>query len=241
MSKAEDDAKILFESDMTCCICRNRYVRPIHIHHIDRDNSNDHRDNKAVLCANCHHSEAHTTISFSRNLTPDVVRLFDKDWRKLCASKRSPDPTVPALTEYQREALLEVSLACHAWKNTFMSICGPVEAQPGAEYQDVWDLLIDFIRRESTEAERLDHLLTTVCEFTVNDLKQIMACHGHVLPGQIMTQIIQTNRQLNTEQVAYQVMKGKSMPDGKPYTPNLEGVLGTLTTLARAADNPPAV
>ena len=235
VSNAED-AQILFESDMTCCRCRERGDKPLHIHHIDENHSNDDRDNKAVLCANCHHGQAHGQALFGRRLSPDVLRLYDRSWRDICKRRLNPDPEAPSLTEYQSEALLQVTLVCHAWKNTFMNSCGPVKAQPGAEYQDVWDLLIHFVRRESSEGERLDQLLTTVCDMTVNDLEQIMACHGHVLPGQIMTQIIRTNRQLNTEQVVHRVMKGKSMPDGEPYTPNLEGVLGSLMTLARMAD-----
>ncbi len=49
----ETAAQILFESDRTCCICRQR-KRPIQIHHLDDDPSNNAPENLACLCFDCH-------------------------------------------------------------------------------------------------------------------------------------------------------------------------------------------
>jgi len=46
-------AQILFESDRTCCVCRERR-RPVQIHHLDEDPSNSVSENLCVLCFDCH-------------------------------------------------------------------------------------------------------------------------------------------------------------------------------------------
>lgn len=232
----DEDKQILFESDMTCCVCRIKEGRPVQIHHIDLDHANNHRDNKAVLCLHCHHGLAHTDVQFGRNLDPDMVRLYDANWWGICAAKLNLGSAKLALTEYQAEALLEVSLVCHAWKDTFMNACQPFRSEaPDAKYRDVWDLLIDFMKRETWETEPLDVLLTTTLDNAIDDLKQIMASHGHALPEEIMTLIIRTNRRLGTEQVVHQMMKYGSSHTGQPYTPKPEGVLRAFMELARAA------
>ena len=68
--------QVLFESDQTCCVCRDSNL-PVQIHHIDDDHSNNSRENLAVLCDICH-KRAHTQVPFSRNLTPDLIRLYDR-------------------------------------------------------------------------------------------------------------------------------------------------------------------
>jgi len=45
-------AEVLFASDNTCCVCRERGKR-IQIHHIDESPSNNVFENLAVLCLEC--------------------------------------------------------------------------------------------------------------------------------------------------------------------------------------------
>ncbi len=72
--------KILFESRMTCCVCRDRR-QGIIVHHIhEYSDSHSHaEDNLVVLCLN-HHGEAHTKRELQLNLTPERLREFKKQW-----------------------------------------------------------------------------------------------------------------------------------------------------------------
>ena len=46
-------AELLFASDHTCCVCRDR-GRAVQIHHIDEDPANNTEENLSVLCLLCH-------------------------------------------------------------------------------------------------------------------------------------------------------------------------------------------
>jgi hypothetical protein len=74
--------KVLFESRMTCCICRDNSLGII-IHHIDEysDSRSHAEDNLVVLCLN-HHGEAHTKRELQLNLTPERLRGIKKQWLK---------------------------------------------------------------------------------------------------------------------------------------------------------------
>lgn len=70
--------KILYESARTCCVCR-RSERPVQIHHLDKDNTNNAEQNLAALCSECH-GEAHTKRELSQNLTESRIREFKAQW-----------------------------------------------------------------------------------------------------------------------------------------------------------------
>ena len=73
--------KVLYESRMTCCVCRDR-SQGIIVHHIKEfsDTRSHDENNLVVLCLN-HHGEAHTTRALQLNLTPN--RLIDLKQRWL--------------------------------------------------------------------------------------------------------------------------------------------------------------
>lgn len=72
--------KVLYESGMTCCICRDKNQGVI-VHHIEEYSvSRSHaEDNLVVLCL-YHHGEAHTKREFQQNLTPERLRDFKQRW-----------------------------------------------------------------------------------------------------------------------------------------------------------------
>ena len=150
-TKTED--QILFESDRTCCICRDK-TRPVQIHHLDGDHSNNTRTNLVVLCDPCH-KLAHTDIPFSRNLTPEQVRLYDASWRSICASRLSPEQRPDEVDEYRQEAVLELSLCCHAWKNVYMTLQLQSPAGMRAPSGDIWDFLIESGQHEERYCQKL--------------------------------------------------------------------------------------
>ena len=77
--------KVLFESDRTCCVCRDKN-RPPQIHHIDGNHSNNDRVNLTVLCQLCH-TLTHSTIPFTQPIRPGQVRMYDQSWRAICTAK----------------------------------------------------------------------------------------------------------------------------------------------------------
>ena len=132
--------QVLFESDRTCCVCRFP-DRPVQIHHIDGNHDNNERSNLAVVCDICH-KEAHTKVPFSQNLNPELVRLYDKSWRSICATRLLPGSDARELDEYRQEILLEIAIVCHHWKNGYMALYPGNFKGISGNFKDVWDMLI---------------------------------------------------------------------------------------------------
>ena len=84
---AATQAKVQFESDRTCCVCRVP-GKSIQIHHIDENNRNHDVTNLAVLCRDCH-DQTMMKGTFNRRLDSDVVTLFRDDWLRIVAQKRA--------------------------------------------------------------------------------------------------------------------------------------------------------
>ncbi|WP_227985633.1 HNH endonuclease signature motif containing protein, partial [Nocardia spumae] len=74
------------ESDRTCCVCRNK--KPVQIHHIDDNPSNNDFGNLAVLCFDCHR-ETQIQGGFDRKLDSDQVALYRRHWLERVRAYRS--------------------------------------------------------------------------------------------------------------------------------------------------------
>lgn len=79
-------AKILFKSDRTCVVCRIK-SKPIQIHHVDGNNSNDDINNLAVLCLDCH-NETQIKGGFHRKLDDEQIILYRDDWYSIVSRDR---------------------------------------------------------------------------------------------------------------------------------------------------------
>ena len=77
---------LMFRSDRTCCVCRER-GKPTQIHHIDEDPSNNDPDNIAVLCFHCH-DETQISGGFGRKLDSAQVKYFRDDWHRRVDARR---------------------------------------------------------------------------------------------------------------------------------------------------------
>ena len=80
-------ALVLFESDHTCCKC-NSAGRPVQIHHIDEDPSNNEQGNLAVLCLLCH-NQTMVKGGFGRRLDATLVVKYREEWIKRVSTRRS--------------------------------------------------------------------------------------------------------------------------------------------------------
>lgn len=82
-------ARVLFESDRTCCICRDR-SRFIQIHHLDGNPNNNVDGNLAVLCFDCHR-DTQIRGGFDRKIDAAQITLYKKDWLIRVAERRDKD------------------------------------------------------------------------------------------------------------------------------------------------------
>lgn len=73
-------AEVLFASDRTCCVCQEK-GKPVQIHHIDENPSNNVVENLAVLCFDCH-DKTQIRGGFGRQLTASVVTKYRNEWLK---------------------------------------------------------------------------------------------------------------------------------------------------------------
>jgi hypothetical protein len=78
-------AQILFLSDRICCVCRRQ--KPVQIHHIDEDPSNNALENLSVLCLDCHR-ETQIRGGFDRKLDAAQIILYRDQWLATVAKLR---------------------------------------------------------------------------------------------------------------------------------------------------------
>lgn len=80
-------AGVLFRTDRTCCVC-NVQGKPVQIHHIDEDPSNNIDENLAVLCFDCHR-ETQISGGFDRKLDAEQVALYRHHWLRIVDQRRA--------------------------------------------------------------------------------------------------------------------------------------------------------
>lgn len=80
-------AQVLFKSDRTCCVCRDR-SKHVQIHHIDEDPSNNEVQNLSVLCFECH-NDTQLSGGFGKKLKAVDVTTFRDDWLERVDKRRS--------------------------------------------------------------------------------------------------------------------------------------------------------
>jgi len=100
-------AKVLFLSDRTCCVCHTK-GKPIQIHHIDGNPSNNDINNLALLCLDCH-NETQISGGFHRKLDADQIKIYRDDRMNLVGRERALMLSIDKLG--QKEKTLELELA----------------------------------------------------------------------------------------------------------------------------------
>ena len=84
---SEISADVMFTSSQTCCVCTEP-GKPVQIHHIDEDPSNNDPDNLAVMCLHCH-NETQISGGFGRKLNAPLVRRHRDEWLGRVAQRRA--------------------------------------------------------------------------------------------------------------------------------------------------------
>jgi hypothetical protein len=91
---SETAASVLFRSDRTCCICRER-GKPNQIHHIDEDPANNDPANLALLCLHCH-EDTQIRRGFGRKLDAHQVIQYRNDWYARVQKRRDTADDIAA-------------------------------------------------------------------------------------------------------------------------------------------------
>ena len=104
--------KILYESRMTCCVCRDR-KQGIVVHHIHEfsDSRSHAEENLVVLCLN-HHGEAHTKRELQLNLTPSRLRDLKARWLE-DVQRYDRHETFDENASYSYEAIKKIARGVH--------------------------------------------------------------------------------------------------------------------------------
>jgi len=234
-------ARVLFASDKTCCVCRLERTK-VQIHHIDGNPSHNEFANLAVICLNCH-SDAHSTGAFVRNLTPELIALYNDSWRQVSAMRLLPSGSDPTKQALQSEVYLEVSLDCHSWKVQFMRLRGaafPSGSQ--GEYQDVWDAMKAlWLPTYTPEAYELHRPLFEVTLRVVQErIDRAALLYADVLPFDFRATLLRANRQLTVEREVYGfIPQLEALSAGEAegtFRGRFVGTIQVLTSLSREAD-----
>ncbi len=80
-------AEVMFASDSTCCVCRER-GKALQLHHIDEEPSNNVEVNLAVLCLECH-NDTQLQGGFGRKLNAALVTRYRDEWFERVKARRA--------------------------------------------------------------------------------------------------------------------------------------------------------
>jgi hypothetical protein len=80
------EARVLYNNDHTCCICRLR-DKDVHIHHIDGNARHNVPENLAVLCLDCH-SRVTGGRGLGKRYSSLEVRKYKSNWELIVRKRR---------------------------------------------------------------------------------------------------------------------------------------------------------
>ena len=94
------EAEVLFESDHTCCICRNQSLNP-QVCHIDNNPANNRKGNLIVLCLN-HHDRASSKSTMSKSYTKEELKKYKREWESIVQERRKSleDPQMARIIRF---------------------------------------------------------------------------------------------------------------------------------------------
>lgn len=194
----EVSGAVMFDADLTCCICEVR-DKPLQIHHIDGNPSNNASSNLVPLCLD-HHDKASSKSTISRSLNPNTISRYRESWfsrvrqRREISNSRTPENT------NAHEAMLE-ALACHdirritfrlgwKWEDTREAL------NELAPYSDPWNYGI-YVRKEILTA--MYHLAcSTRHDMPVDIATRVSHLATNMLP--IVSLVAPTDKVLTADQ-----------------------------------------
>lgn len=110
---AEIAADVLFASDSTCCVCRER-GKALQLHHIDEDPSNSVAENIAALCLQCH-NDTQLRGGFGRKLNAVLVTRYRDEWSIRVRERRDRADEEAVRRNFDAEQATRGSSAPGSW------------------------------------------------------------------------------------------------------------------------------
>lgn len=232
-------AQVMFASDKTCCVCRDS-LRKTQIHHINGDPSNNDFKNLAVVCLDCH-SNVHTQHAFARNLSPDLIRLYNESWREIVKTRLLPRGSSSTVIEYTQEVLLEINLIPYDWKNYYIS-CHPAgwSHRGDQQFTDVWEMMAEDPHEYSQEEwERYRPLFDSVVNSIIEHLERVLMVHSDAVSVEMKISILRATRDLEGSRIGYLSLPQTlaSVKDRNTiFAAQFKHIIQTLSHLAYFAD-----
>lgn len=201
--KARD---VEFASDRTCCVCRipgKRYQ----IAHIDDDPSNNNYENLAILCFECH-DKARQKGGLGRDLSAELIKLYNQTWQELVRLRLLPNEDVRDLAEYRHEVMLEISIICRQWSQTFVLHNKGIRSALDPPEQQTLSYLIDHCTYEHSAANWKDlyTLANDGIASTVVRLERALSLHAFAIPARLKTLLTRALRTLGEFPTTYNLM-----------------------------------
>jgi Effector-associated domain 7 len=122
------------------------------------------------------------------------------NWRKLTESPGTENKR----SEYEREVLLEISLACHKWKNEYLTTVQAVDDKK----QDIWEAMLNNIsyKYSKTEWKAKKYLFDEIVDQVTQRLEFICASYGDAIDNETKAIIVREVRVLRVQQFVYGVI-----------------------------------
>lgn len=106
----EVGSAVMFECDLTCCICRQP-EKALQLHHLDSNPANNASDNLVALCLD-HHNDASSKSTIGRGLDPGTIRRYRESWFDAVRARRAVSLARTDENQSSHQMMME-ALACH--------------------------------------------------------------------------------------------------------------------------------
>ena len=101
-------SEILYKNEHTCCLCKEQ-GKPVQIHHINEDPSDNSMENLAVVCVECQ-NKIHRKGGIEKSYLPDEVKKHKILWEEAVANRRKylgTPPIVRKIKEFDPKTGIE--------------------------------------------------------------------------------------------------------------------------------------
>lgn len=235
-------ADVLFLADRTCCVCRDS-SRKVEIHHIDSNTANNKIKNLAALCKDCH-SDAHTTHSFARNLTPLLLKKYNQSWREIIKVRANPGGIAGEEIEYRIQVLFQLWVEVVQWKLRYTDRLWEKDLYPEhARLGDEFGYLLNELTHsyDPEEWEYYKNLFDHMSPKVADRLEKILSSYGDALSSKVKLSVLNTCSKLRNERIVYlnvpRIIEQVPEQINEIFDMRFKETLRALNSLSKLADD----
>jgi hypothetical protein len=130
-------ADVMFASDSTCCVCRER-GKAIQLHHIDEDPNSNVSQNLALLCLECH-NDTQLRGGFGRKLTAPLVIRYRNEWLDRVEARRMRADEAAVNKRIEAKASVNASQTTREAPLSYINALPAFRAELRKQAQPEWD------------------------------------------------------------------------------------------------------